>query len=163
MKGGKMYCTHCAKKIDEAKLESQEITLAASGEELPADAKVAYVCPRCGHLIHADVSEEETKSLAQAAHAQVQRARNDISTGQSLTYVGGIALIIAIIFYILACKPTNQYQLVVTCAEFFVFIVLGIISVILLVVGIVKLVKGLKGRKENTELLKDINNRTFVQ
>lgn len=157
-----MYCTHCAKKIDEAKIEKEQISLAGA-EEVNPDTKVAYVCPRCGHLVHSDVTEEETKALARAAHAQVQRARNAFSTGLSLTFVGAIALIIAIIFYVLACKPSNQYQLVTTCAEFYVFIVLGIISVILLVVGITNLVKGIKGHHENESLLRDINNRTFVQ
>lgn len=157
-----MYCTHCAKKIDEAKIEKEAISLASVGE-VKSDAKVAYVCPRCGHLAHADISEEETKSLARAAHAQIQRARNAFSTGLSLTFVGIIGLIIAIIFYVLACKPSNQYQLVTTCAEFWVFIVLGIISVILLVWGVTNIVVGVKNHYQNKNLLRDINNRTFVQ
>ena len=156
-----MYCYHCAKHIDEDKIEkkSPSFAVAESGE----NATVSYVCPRCGHLIHAGASEEEVKSLARAAHAQIQRARNFLSTGLGYAAIGVIIGIIAILFYFLACKPTNQYQLVTTCAEFYVSVILGIISVILLALGIVFIVRGVVRKRENTLLLQDINDQTFVQ
>jgi len=157
-----MYCTHCAKKIDEAKLEAKSSSYALA-PEAAENAKIAYVCPRCGHLIHADIDEAETKSLAQAAHAQVQRARNFFASGMGMVSVGAIALIISILFFFLAKKPSNQYQLVVNCAEFYVFVVLLVVSVILLGVGIGFVVEGIRRKDANSALLKDINNRTFVQ
>ena len=64
-----MRCPYCAKKINEAKLESKQISLAAEqGNVIDPNAEVDYVCPRCGHLIHANLSEEEMKSLSQAAN-----------------------------------------------------------------------------------------------
>ena len=157
-----MYCTHCAKKIDEAKIEAASPSL-ANVKEATENTKVCYVCPRCGHLIHADISEAETKALAQASHAQIQRARNAFASGMGMIAVGLIALVISILFFFLAKKPSNQYQLVVGCAEFFVFLILLIISVILLGVGGGLVISGAKRKHDNTVLLQEINNRTFVQ
>lgn len=156
-----MYCYHCAKHIDEDKIEQKSSSFAV--EEVGEGTTVSYICPRCGHLIHADASEEEVKSLARAAHAQIQRARNFLSTGLGYAAIGVIIGIIGLLFYFLACKPTNQYQLVTTCAEFYVSVILSTISVILLVVGIVFIVRGALRRKEYLSLLQDISNRTFVQ
>ena len=157
-----MYCTHCAKKIDEAKLEKKASSYDLA-PEVGENTQIQYICPRCGHLIHADISLAETKSLAQAAHAQIQRARNYFASGMGMVSVGAIALIIAILFFFLARKPSNQYQLVVNCAEFYVFLVLAIISVILLGLGCGFVIEGIRRKKTNSSLLQDINNRTFVQ
>ena len=157
-----MYCTHCAKKIDEAKIEAKASSYTLT-EQAKETTKVAYVCPRCGHLIHDDISAEETKSLSRAAHAQIQRARNYFASGMGMVSVGAIALIIAILFFFLAKKPSNQYQLVVNCAEFYVFLVLAVISAGLLGVGGAFVIQGFYRKRENTRLLRDINNGTFVQ
>ncbi len=157
-----MYCTHCAKKINEAKLEKAKPSLSLA-EETTGSTKIAYVCPRCGHLVHADISEEEIKSLSRASHAQIQRARNFFASGMGMVSVGVIALIIAILFFFLAKKPANQYQLVVTCAEFYVFVILLTISVILLGVGGGLVITGIHRSRANHALLQDINNQTFVQ
>ena len=157
-----MYCTHCAKKIDEAKVEAKSSSYSLV-EEVGEATQINYVCPRCGHLIHSDISEAETKSLAQAAHAQIQRARNYFASGMGMVSVGAIAGIIAILFFFLAKKPSNQYKLVVNCAEFYVFVVLAAISVILLGLGIGFVIEGYRRKKTNSILLQDINNRTFVQ
>ena len=68
-----------------------------------------------------------------------------------------------ILFFFLAKKPTNQYQLVVECAEFYVFVVLLVASVILLCAGATFVCLGIAKKRSNSRLLKDINNRTFVQ
>lgn len=165
-----MFCTHCAKKIDEQKLEAKSSSLdLAKDKELPEDFQIGYVCPRCGHIIHDNVTPEETKSLSRAAHAQVQRARNYFASGMGMSSVGAILLIIAILFFVLAHKPSNGYSLVdetgklFISAEFLVSVILGAISVVLLVVGITFVTRGVLTKKQNTDLLRDINNGTFVQ
>lgn len=158
-----MYCTHCAYEIDERKVEMQSSSFAQVEGEIKEDTKVAYVCPRCGHLIKADCTETEIKSLSQAAHAQVQRGRNSFASGMGMLSIGAIALIVAIIFFVLAKKPSNHFELVTTCAEFYVFVVLGVISVILLSFGGLYTFRGVATKKKYLTLLKDINNRTFVQ
>jgi uncharacterized integral membrane protein len=165
-----MYCTHCAKHIDETKLEAKKNSyLLADGQEIDEAAAVSYVCPRCGHLIHPGVDEEETKSLSRAAHAQVQRARNYFASGMGMVSLGAILVAIAILFFVLAHKPTNGYTLydstgkLALSAEFLVSVVLGTISVILLAVGGVFVGRGAITKKRNTDLLRDINNGTFVQ
>ena len=73
------------------------------------------------------------------------------------------ALLIKNVFFFLAKKPSNQYQLVVNCAEFYVFLVLLIASVILLGVGGGLVFAGIARKKANERLLQEINDRTFVQ
>lgn len=161
-----MYCYHCGKKINEASLEHQKSSYALANEaNAVVDEKttVAYVCPRCGHLITSGAKPEEIKSLSRAAHAQIQRAKNSIATGMGSLSIGAIALILSILFYFLAKKPSNHYELVTTCAEFYVFLVLLILSVILLSVGAFYTTSGLLRQKSYEALLKDINNQTFVQ
>ena len=71
-----MYCYHCGYKIDEEKIEKKQSTY-KKFEGVEMDTQIAYVCPRCGHLIHADGTHEDVKSLARACHAELQRGRND--------------------------------------------------------------------------------------
>lgn len=158
-----MYCYHCGKKINEKAIEAKQSSYTHFHEEIPEDAKLAYACPRCGHLIKEGHDEEDIKSLSRAAHAQIQRAKNFLAAGMGSLSIGLIALAISILFFFLAKKPSNQYQLVTTCAEFYVFVVLLVISVILLVVGFVYAGRGLYRERRYENLLKDINNRTFVQ
>jgi len=158
-----MYCTHCAYELDEHKVEMKQSSYANIEGEIKEDTKVAYICPRCGHLIKSDLDEKEVKSLSQAAHAQVQRGRNYFATGMGSFSIGVIGAVIAILFFFLAKKPSNHYVLVTTCAEFYVFIALTVLSVILLAVGGTNIFRGLTTKKKYETLLKDINNRTFVQ
>ena len=165
-----MYCTHCAKHIDESKLEAKSSSLSlASGQEIEEGTSIAYVCPRCGHLIHDNISEEETKSLSRASHAQVQRARNYFASGMGFVSIGAILAAIGILFFVLAHKPNNGYSLFdrdgnfLLSAEFLVAVVPGLVSVILLVVGGVFVGRGIVTKKRNTALLRAINNGTFVQ
>ena len=157
-----MYCTHCAKHINEDAIEAKRSSFAVDGE-IKEGAEVQYVCPRCGHLIHAHIDEAETKSHSRAAHAQIQRGRNSLATGLGMVAIGAILDVISTLFFFLACKPSNQNRLVTNCAEFYVFLVLGIISTILLATGAVFIIRGGTNLHRNHSLLRDINNGTFVQ
>ena len=157
-----MYCYHCGYKLNENKVESKESTY-QKFEGIDADTELNYVCPRCGHLVHENASEEDVKSLARACHAELQRGRNDFARGMSNMIIGVILLVTAIIFLLLSKKADNQFRITVSSPEFWVFLVLAIISVILLTLGVVFTVFGLKRKTTYTSLLKDINNKTFVQ
>ena len=157
-----MFCYHCGYKLDEEKVEKKQSTY-EKVEGLDVDTEINYVCPRCGHLIHANASEEDVKSLARACHAELQRGRNDFSKGMSNTSIGFILLVISIIFLLLSRKADNQFKVTVSSPEFWVFLALAIISVILLTLGVVFTVLGLKRKTTYTSLLKDINTKTFVQ
>ena len=159
-----MFCCHCGYKIDEEKIESSSPTLAVLGDtEVAEGVKPAYVCPQCGHLITSDASEEDVKSLSRAAHAQMQRSRNLVASGMGNLSIGGILLVIAIMFFFLAKKPAEGHRLITTCPEFFVSMTLFGITAVLLAVGGVLLFRGLKKRFVYARLLTDINNCTFVQ
>ena len=159
-----MYCPHCAKHIDEAKIEASSSSFnLVQDQEIDEDAGISYVCPRCGHLIHENLDGEEVKSLSRAAHAQVQRARNYFASGMGMVSVGVILLAIGILFFVLAHKPSNGYVLTVGSAEFLVSVILATVAVILLAVGGVFVVRGILTKRQNSNLLREINNGTFVQ
>ncbi len=157
-----MYCYHCGYKIDEDKIEAQQSTYKKI-EGVDMDTQINYVCPRCGHLIHANAEPEDVKSLARACHAELQRGRNDFARGMSNVSIGIILLVTSIVFLLLSRKADNQFRITVSSPEFWVFLVLAIISVILLILGVVFTIFGMKRKVTYTSLLKDINNKTFVQ
>ncbi len=155
-----MYCYHCGKEIDESKVKASNSFVE---EEVPEDFKMSYVCPQCGHLIAAGAGEEDLKSLSRAAHAQLQRARNRFAVGMGNLSIGIIAGVISFLFFLLAKKPSNQYQLVVTCAEFYVFIILGVVALGMLTYGGISVAQGILKKKKYDALLTDLKNETFVQ
>ncbi len=157
-----MYCYHCGYKIDETKIEAKESTYKKI-EGVDMDTQINYVCPRCGHLVHENAEPEDVKSLARACHAELQRGRNDFARGMSNISIGVILLVTSIVFLLLSRKADNQFRITVSSPEFWVFLVLAIISVILLILGVVFTAFGLKRKVTYTSLLKDINNKTFVQ
>ena len=157
-----MYCYHCGYDLDEKKVEQKQSTYKKI-EGLDMDTQINYVCPRCGHLMHENASEEDVKSLARACHAELQRGRNDFARGMSNVSIGVILFITSIVFLLLSRKADNQFKITVSSPEFWVFLVLFIISVILLILGVIFTVLGLKRKVTYTSLLKDINNKTFVQ
>lgn len=137
-----MYCYHCGLKIDEHQIEQHQSSFQKIGEvEVANDAKVGYICPRCGHLIHEGMSYEDSKALSRASHAQIQRGNNSFATGMCLNIIGVILLIVSIIFLLLSNKPTEGW--VFNCGEFYVSVGTFAISVILLSFGITKTVKGI--------------------
>ena len=157
-----MYCYHCGYRLNKNAVESKKSSFEGV-EEVDSEAKVEYICPRCGHLIHGGLEEEDAKELSRASHAQIQRANNSYAIGMCLNSLGGILLVIAILFYILAKKPSQGFVLQTNCAEFYVFIVLSVVAVILLALGVYKTVIGVRNKRHYSQLLRDINNKTFVQ
>ena len=164
-----MYCCHCGKKFDEHKIEAKQSSYAIkddNGElkEINSDVEVKYVCPRCGHLTHNDLSPEEMKSLSQAAHSQLQRGANSFAKGMALVLIGVIIGILAFSFLLLSYQTSGGVRSLNTGkSTFLVFVVMAVVAVILLVPGIINTVVGISKRVNYTRLLKDLNNKTFVQ
>ena len=164
-----MYCSHCGKKIDENAIEKKQSSYVIkdeNGELLPVDTdqKVEYVCPRCGHLIHQDLNEEEMKSLSRAAHSQLQRGANSFAFGMAFNLIGIIIGILAFSFYLLSFVSSGCKKVLDTSkSTFLVFVVMGILAVILLGFGIYSTIVGINKKVSYTKLLKDLNNKTFVQ
>lgn len=164
-----MYCSHCGKKINENAIEKKQSSYVIkdeNGELLPVDTdqKVEYVCPRCGHLIHQDLNEEEMKSLSRAAHSQLQRGANSFAFGMAFNLIGIIIGILAFSFYLLSFVSSGGKKVLDTSkSTFLVFVVMGILAVILLGFGIYSTIVGINKKVGYTKLLKDLNNKTFVQ
>jgi len=155
-----LYCYHCGKRIDEHKLECKKPSINPE-VEIDENASITYVCPRCSHIIHEGMSSEDAKELSRASHAQIQRGNNAFATGMCLNSLGIIILVVSIVFCLLCNKPLEGF--VTNCGEFYVFVGTMIISVILLIVGVYDTIKGVVNKRHYTALLKDLNNKTFVQ
>ncbi len=158
-----MFCQHCGKniKINEEKLSK------VNGEvnkTLIIDPKVekVYVCPRCNHIVKEHLDKQDLKELSQASHAEIHRAKNKFSSGMVSLMIGFILSCISFLFLSMAFKATNNYNLVIGI-EFYVFVALIVIGVTLLTIGISYVVIGVKRTKMYQNVLKDIQNDTFVQ
>ena len=158
-----MYCYHCGYEIDEEKLEKEKSSLEEFKGDVNSTTTISYVCPRCGHLIHLDATEQDIKSLSAASHAEIQRGRNSLASGMGNICIGSIALILAIVFFRLSFKPGQQNKLVTTCPEFYVCLILFVAAAVLLSVGITFAVLGVKKKKKYETLLTYIRNKTFIQ
>ena len=164
-----MYCSHCGKKFDERALEKKQSSYVQkdqNGELLPVDTeqKVEYVCPQCGHLAHLDLNEDEMKSLSRAAHSQLQRGANSFAFGMAFNLIGIIIGILAFSFYLLSFQSSGGGKTLDTSkSTFLIFVVMGAVAVILLGFDIVNTIVGLNKKVTYTKLLKDLNNKTFVQ
>ncbi len=158
-----MYCCHCGKEIDENRLEDKKMSQTMMEGKIDENTTIEYVCPRCGHLIHKDVTNQEIKTLAAASHAEIQKGRNAFSNGMALNCVGVILLVLAIIFFLLAKKPAQNYQLITTCPEFFVSMVGFAVGGVLLILGIVFTTIGLITKGKYQKLLDDIQDDVFHQ
>ena len=157
-----MYCCHCGYEVNVDKVE-RKIDSHTLFEGINEVTEVQYVCPRCGHLVHNHISEQEIKSLSAASHAEIQRGRNFFANGMSLNLIGAIILILAIIFLVLSHKPANNFSLVTDCPEFYVCIAAFVISGILIGVGVVLTTIGVLKKTKYQQLLKDIQNQVFFQ
>jgi len=159
-----MYCYHCGYKLDEAKIEKKQSSFDGfSDEELASNPELTYICPRCGHVIRRGMTVEDSKELSRASHAQIQRGNNNFAIGMCFNVLGAILLALGLLFYLLAKKPAQGFVLQVNCPEFYVSMTFILISVILLGFGIVKTIIGIRTKHQYSQLLKDINNQTFVQ
>lgn len=159
-----MYCQHCGKdfKIDENKLSKIESNEKNKGLILDPRIEKVYVCPRCGHIVKSHLKEADLKELSQASHSEVHRAKNKFSTGMVSLMIGLILTCISFLFLSMSYKATNNYQIVFG-VEFYVFVALLTFGVVLLVLGITYITIGLVKSKKYQNLLKDIQNDTFVQ
>ena len=164
-----MYCSHCGKKFNERALEKRKSSYVQKDEngelmEIDSEAKIEYVCPQCGHLAHLDLNEEEYKSLSRAAHSQLQRAANSFARGMALNLIGIIIGVLAFSFYLLSFTSSGGGKtLDMTKSTFLIFVVMGISAVILLGFGVFSTIVGISKKTMYTKLLKDLNNKTFVQ
>ena len=164
-----MFCSHCGKQINERALEKKKSSYVVKddkGEFLPVDTdqKVEYVCPQCGHLAHLDLNEDELKSLSRAAHSQIQRGANSFAYGMAFNLIGLIIGALALSFFLLSFKTSGGVRyLDTTKSAFIISIVMGAMAVILLGLGIYNPIVGLCKKVTYTKLLKDLNNKTFVQ
>ena len=123
----------------------------------------SFACPRCGSVIKHNLEENGIKALARAAHSEIHRGRNNISSGMCGLMIGIILACIGFMFLALSFKATNGGQLDPQCVEFYVFIALVLFGFILIVYAFINLFRGKSKIKRYEELLREINNGAFHQ
>ncbi len=155
-----MYCTHCGYDLNEKK---QKVAALQATNFRTAHTKLTYVCPRCGHIIKEDLSEEDIKALSRASHAEIHRARNSRNTGMCFLVLGGILLVISFLFFLMSFKAAMGGKLSVGSTEFKVFIALLALGVAGCGFGAYSLISGIKKNHKYSTLLRDINNNVFNQ
>jgi hypothetical protein len=158
-----MYCYHCGYEIHEKEVEAKSSTIEKNTALFKEGTGVAYVCPRCGHLIHHGEEEVDIKSLSRASHAEIQRGRNRFASGMGAVCLGAIGLALALLFLRLSFKPGQQNQLITNCPEFIVSMVLFPTSTAALIYGVLAAILGSFRVRKYELLLRDIHNETFVQ
>lgn len=156
-----MYCSKCAYELSEEEIKKIEAKAVKSGAT--NEGEKVYVCPRCGQIIRHGLDNADLKSLSQAAHSEVHRAHNFKNSGMCSLSIGGILLIISIIFLVIAFKPANNHQLDTSAIEFYVFIILFAIAAACILFAAYSLTRGITKMKKYNKLIKDIQNQTFVQ
>jgi TRAP-type uncharacterized transport system fused permease subunit len=110
------------------------------------------------------LSEEEYKSLSRAAHSQLQRGANSFARGMALNLIGIIIGILAFSFYLLSFTSSGGGKVLdMSKSTFLVFVVMAVVAVILLGFGVYSTIVGINKKTMYTKLLKDLNNKTFVQ
>lgn len=88
------------------------------------------ICPECETERKEKLSEPEARGLVQALHKKSNRYRNWMDNGLSCIVIGGMLLVIGILFYFLALKnmtdPQNPNAKIIyvdqSCSEFWVFV-----------------------------------------
>lgn len=156
-----MYCSNCGYHLKEKQIEKAKDS--NDGKNKNISTKDVYVCPRCNKIIKEDLNEEEVKSLARASHSEIHKARNKLNMGKSLLVIGGILVIISLLFFLLSFKSNNYGRFEPNCTEFYTFCGLATLGVVSLTYGIISFVEGLKKKREFEGILKDIQNEVFYQ
>lgn len=123
-----IYCKHCGKKLSDKGL----------GEN-----SQSFTCKGCGAEVTPELADEEVRPLVQKLHKKSNFYRTKIDSGLSMIVIGGILLVIGLIFYYLAWKLDQSikteriYILNKSSSEYWVF-VLGVgIGGLLVVAGLI--------------------------
>lgn len=154
-----MYCSNCGYKLKEEQIQkAKQGSVIENGE-----TTIAYVCPRCGHVIKENLNEEEIKALSRASHAEIHRSRNLINSGLCFLMISIILFSISFMFYLMSFKASAGGMLVTTSTEFYVFIALLAISIAALSYSMINLVRGISKNRRYSNLLKEIQNGIFIQ
>ena len=155
-----MYCSHCGYYLKEEEVQKGLLKPTATRNK---DTAITYVCPRCGHIIKNNLSDDEIKDLSRAAHAELHRSSNLRNTGMCFLMITIILLAISFMFFLMSFKASKGGQFDTTCTEFYVFVVLLILGIGSACYSTYNLVYGFKKKKRYSILLKDIQDGIFYQ
>lgn len=137
----------------------------ANGDNIETGARdeVIGLCPHCAQPITRHLDEVQIKKLNQVSHAKFHSARNQWNTGMCGLVGGAILLAIALIFFVLCFKVADNFAFSTQGEPFIVFVALSAISLACFVFGSIFVGIANYRKKVYSNLIKNIQNRTFVQ
>lgn len=144
-----MYCYHCGKKV--------------SNEDLIENGEGKIVCPNCKNEFVEHLEEKELKTLTQSSHNLLHKFMNIFNSGMCGVVIGAIALSVGMLFFTLCFRLQNNNQFSTTCTEFYVFVSLVCIGGLGVLYGLATIPYSIIKLRQYKLLIRDIQNKTFVQ
>jgi hypothetical protein len=124
----------------------------------PFDAKQGSVCPSC----HQDnslkaLNPDQTHLLHQNCHNQIRKQTEKKNSGLTFLVIGGILLIVGLLFLVLSFRFNVKKQRVFTpgSVEFVICVLSLSLSVFSLVFGSIRLILSQLGLRKYRKILKD--------
>ncbi len=133
-------CIYCGKKI-----ESDE-----------------PICPHCGKNMNSNsFSSSDIHAIRQNAYGKVTKNDNERNGGLTLLVIGGILLVVAIVFFVLSFRFNTAKQRIFTprSVEFIVSILCGVSSLTLIIWGSIRLVLAVKKLRFYKSVIKEFDKR----
>lgn len=120
------------------------------------------VCPHCGENMNtASYSEADVHKVRQKAYTNITSYESKKNEGLTFIVIGGILLVVAIVFLVLSFRYNTKKIKVFTPAsvEFTVCCISAFLAVVLETLGFCKLFKSLKNIKFYKEVVASFNRR----
>ena len=120
------------------------------------------ICPSCGKSMNPDsMSEDDVHFARQHAYGEVSKGENKRDSALTFYVIGGILLILGIVFFVLSFRFNTAKIRVFRplSVEFFVSMILLSISIALLTIGTIRIVGSLKTISFYKGVIKEINGR----
>ncbi len=120
------------------------------------------VCPSCGKDMNPDsMSEADVHFARQHAYGEVTKGENKKDGALTFYVIGGILLILGIVFFVLSFRFNTAKVRVFRplSVEFFVSMILLAASIALLTIGTIRIVGAIKTISFYKDVIKEINGK----
>lgn len=145
-----IYCTHCGKEVDEARLGENN-----------------NICPHCGGelILDRELEYDETRDLNKALHNRLNKARENFDNAMVFVVLGATFLILGVLFLMLSKRmnyDTWEKEITSACPEFWVAMVGLVFGGAGLIYGIVRVIIEKISQGKILKRLRTIQNNNYV-
>ncbi len=120
------------------------------------------ICPHCGKNMNSNnFTSNDIHTIRQNAYGMVTKNDNERNGGLTFLVIGGILLVVAIVFFVLSFRFNTAKQRVFTpiSVEFVVSILCGVASLTLIIWGSIRLVLAVKKLRFYKSVIKEFDKR----